>query len=292
MHSKLDQVRTFKTVAECGSLIDAAKILNRTPSAISMSLKQFTEQLGGELFETDRKSMLTPLGDFVFEQSRTALKDFDESMDSIQRYAKGDYGAVRIACVPSFSTRMLPKIVKKFSQKMPAVRLELRDIDSDLINKAVRKGLIDFGIASRSAKAHQLKTKLLFEEPLGVVCQSDHSLANQTSPISWKQLMAQEFVSTELHKLINNSQIDRLREKAKLHIHNLSSLLSFIIEGFGITLLPRSAIPDHLDLCFLPLKDKSAQRQLFLIEHKKHRLSPAVKTFKAHVINCIKADIR
>ena len=292
MLSKLDQVRTFKTVAECGSLIDAAKILNRTPSAISMSLKQFTQQLGGELFETDRKSILTPLGDFVLEQSRTALNDFDESMESIERYAEGDFGTVRIACVPSFSTRMLPKIVKQFSLKMPDVRLELRDIDSDLINKAVSKGIIDLGIASRLGKDHQLKTKLLFEEPLGVVCQPNHLLAKQVKPVSWAQLKTQEFVSSELHKLLNNSHIDQLRKKAKLHIHNLASLLTFIIEGFGVTLLPRSAIPDHLGLCFLPLEDASAQRQLFLIEHKKHKLSPAVKSFKAQIKNSIKAGIR
>lgn len=292
MYPKLDQIRTFKTVAEHGSLTDAAKILNRSPSAISMSLKQFTHQLGGELFETDRKSALTPLGDFVLEQSRTALNDFDEAMKSIQRFARGDFGTVRVACVPSFSTRMLPKIVKQFRARMPTVRLELRDIDSDFINQAVRNGLVDFGIASRLSESHQLKTRLLFVEPIGVVCKPDHSLVKSGKAVSWPQLESEEFVSTEMHKLINHSQIDQLRLKANLHIHNLASLLSFIIQGYGITLLPRSAVPDHLDLCFLPLEDQSAQRQLFLIEHKKHRMSPAVKSFKAHIINSIKTDNR
>lgn len=287
MHSKLDQVRTFKTVAEYGSLTDAAKILNRSPSAISMSLKQFTEQLGGELFETDRKSTLTPLGDFVLEQSRTALKDFDESMESIRRFAKGDFGTVRIACVPSFSTRMLPRIVKEFSRQMPAVRLELRDIDSELINRAVRKGIVDMGIASRLTVSQQLKTKLLFEEPLGVVCQPGHPLSGQARPVTWPQLKTQTFISTELHKLISHPNLDSMRKQARLHIHNLASLLSFIMEGFGVTLLPRSAIPDHLALCFLPLEDKTAKRRLYLIEHKKHRLNPAARRFKSHIINCI-----
>ncbi len=285
MHTKLDHMRTFKVVAETGSLSDAAKILNRTPSAISMSLKQFTELLGNELFETDRKSVLTPLGHFVLEQSRNALKDFDDSIEMIQRYAKGNFGTVRIASVPSFSTKLLPKIVKRFSSELPDARIEIRDMDSDLINKAVRNGIVDFGVASQIGGTSRLKAELIIEEPLGVVCEASDTLANKRKPLRLEELAHENFISNDLIKLIDNPYLEHLRKNAKLHIPNIASLLSFIYEGFGVTVLPRTALPEDKNLKFIPLTDQSAKRRLFIIQHIKHRLNPAAKKFKEHIQN-------
>ena len=62
---RLELLKTFRIVAEQGSLARAADILGRTPSAISMSLSQLEAELGAPLFETDRKNRLTPLGERV-----------------------------------------------------------------------------------------------------------------------------------------------------------------------------------------------------------------------------------
>ena len=55
-------LRCFATVARSGNLADAGDKLGRTPSAVSMMLKQFEEHLGAPLFESERKSKLTALG--------------------------------------------------------------------------------------------------------------------------------------------------------------------------------------------------------------------------------------
>ena len=283
MQFKLDQVRTFIAVAESGSLNDAAKILDRTPSAISMSLKQFTEKLGDELFETDRKSTLTTLGHFVLEQSRNALKEFDESMDRVHRYAEGGFGSVRIASVPSFSTRILPGIAERFRKKLPDVNLELRDMDSVSINSAVRNTVVDFGIASNIGITYDLETELLLEEPFGVVCRTENLLNQNHTVIEWEQLESRQFINNGLCKLIKNSYMEQLRNDSKIHIYNIATLLGFISKGLGVTVLPRSAVPDHYNLCFLPLYDKLAIRQLFIMQRKPHGLNPAASMLKHQI---------
>lgn len=67
---ELEMLRTFVALAEAGNISDAAKRLFRTASAISMTLKQLEQEVGGELFETDRKNRLTPLGAFMLETGR------------------------------------------------------------------------------------------------------------------------------------------------------------------------------------------------------------------------------
>jgi len=283
MNIKLDLLRSFITVAECGNLQEASEILSRTPSAISMGLKQLKEQLGAELFETDRKSSLTPIGRFVFQEGSRALTDFDESMSTIQRFANGEMGVVRIATVPSVATRLLPAVVREFRHLAPNVRLELRDTDSAMVAAAVRNGSVDCGVASLSRVSNDLVCELLLEEPFGVVCRPDHPLAQSKKPLSWKSLEGVSFISNGLCAQIHDSDFSRLNSNTTVQIHNIATLLSFIQQDMGVTLLPRLAVPTQDEFSFLPLADKTAVRQLYFLQQRHHRLSPAALAFKAEI---------
>ena len=280
MNIKLDLLRSFITVAECGNLQEASEILSRTPSAISMSLKQLNESLGAELFKTDRKSSLTPIGRFVLKEGRRALADFDESMNTIQRYAHGEMGVVKIATVPSVATRLLPDVVRQFRKTAPNVRLELRDTDSEMVAAAVRNGSAECGIASLPLASNDLTCELLLEEPFGLVCRPDHPLAKTTMPLTWQSLEGISFISNGLLAQIRDNDFNRINSDTTIQVHNISTLLSFIQQDMGVTLLPRLAVPQQKDFVFLTLADKTAVRQLYFLQQRHHRLSPAALAFK------------
>ena len=291
MNIKPENLRTFVTVADCGNLHEASEILGRTPSAISMSLKQLSEQLGADLFETDRKSNLTPTGQFVLEESRRALSSFDESVRTIQRYTQGEMGVVRVATVPSVASHLLPDVVSRFQKKAPKVRLELRDTDSVMVAAAVQNGSVDCGVASLSFASHDLHHQLLLEEPFGLVCRPDHPLAKSKQPLKWQALEDVTFISNGLCEQIRDEQFVRINSNTAIQVHNIVTLLGFIQQGMGVTLLPRLAVPDEGDLCFLPLADKSAVRRLYFLESKHHRISPAGVVFKGEVVGSMVSDI-
>ena len=283
LNIKPENLRTFVTVADCGTLQEASEILGRTPSAISMSLKQLSEQLGAELFETDRKSNLTPTGRFVLEESRRALSGFDESVRTIQRYTKGEMGVVRIAAVPSVASHLLPDVVSRFQEKSPSVRLELRDTDSVMVATAVRNGSVDCGIASLSFASKDLQHELLLEEPFGLVCRPDHPLAATQHPLPWSALEGVDFISNGLCSQIRDESFSQINSDTLIQVYNIVTLLGFIHQGMGVTLLPRLAMTDQSELCFLPLADKAAVRRLYFLQHKHHRISPAGMVFKGEV---------
>lgn len=281
MNIKPDVLRTFVAVASCGSLAEASGQLNRTPSAISMALKQFEKQLGAPLFETDRKSSLTALGRFTLEEGQRALSDFDESVNTIQRYIKGETGTVRLATVPSFSTRFLPEIIRQFHSDTPNVRLELRDLDSTLVTTAVRNGSVDFGIASHVAGSHDLRESLLLEESFGIICCPTHRLAKQKKPVDWEALEGETLVSNGLAATIKHPVCQRLLNDSNIHIHNTATLLSFVQQGMGITLLPRMVV--NKELCFVPLADDTVLRSLYFLQHRQHHLNPPAIHLKAMI---------
>jgi DNA-binding transcriptional LysR family regulator len=98
---KLGQLRSFVAVAETGALAAAARRVGRTPSAVSMSLKQLEETLGGSLFEGERKGRLTPLGEHCLQVARRMVEDHEAGQEEMLRFAAGGDGEVRIAAVPS-----------------------------------------------------------------------------------------------------------------------------------------------------------------------------------------------
>ena len=118
---RLELLKTFRIVAEQGSLAGAADILGRTPSAISMSLSQLEAELGAPLFETDRKNRLTPLGERVLEESVRATDAYDRSVDAIERHATSLAGTVRIAAVPS-ATSSPSSTTRRFGRCFPGLR--------------------------------------------------------------------------------------------------------------------------------------------------------------------------
>lgn len=288
MNIKPESLRTFVTVADCGNLHEASEILGRTPSAISMTLKQLSEQLNAELFETNRKSNLTPTGQFVLEESRRALNSFDESVRTIERYTKGEMGVVRVATVPSVASHVLPAVVSRFQQKSPKVRLELRDTDSVMVATAVRNGSVDCGVASLSFASHDLQHELLLEEPFGLVCRPNHPLANTTQPLKWQALEGVTFISNGLCEQIRNERFMRINSRTAIQVHNIVTLLGLIQQGMGVTLLPRLAVPDGGEFCFLPLADKTVVRRLYFLENRHHRISPAGQLFKEEVVGSFK----
>ena len=291
MHIKLDTLRTFIAVADAGALAEASDILGRTPSAISMTLKNFTNELGGELFETDRKSALTPLGQFVLKESRRAISDFDSSMMSIHRYAHGEVGTIRIAAVPSTTLKIIPEATKALLTKTPDIRFELRDADSRTVISSVQNGSVDFGIASLTTSFYDLNVELILEEPFGVICKKNHPLTKKVTPISLQDLYNEKVISNDLFHLTKNPELIQLTAKSHTHIHNNTSLLSFINNGFGLTLLPLSSIDGQENLCFLPLEDKTITRKLFFISRKHYQLSVASNQLKNEIKKYIQTII-
>ncbi|HBQ17117.1 MAG TPA: LysR family transcriptional regulator, partial [Myxococcales bacterium] len=121
MTIKIEMLRAFAIVAESGTLAEAATRLRRTPSAISMTLKGLEEHLGQRLFATDRKNRLTPLGEYVLDQARRELQQFDATISAIEGFATAPQGLIQVAAVPSVAGMIFPQVVGAFLARHPGV---------------------------------------------------------------------------------------------------------------------------------------------------------------------------
>ncbi len=275
-------LRVFRTVAEKGSLAGAAEVLGRTPSAISMMLAQLEDDIGAQLFETDRKSKLSPLGQLVLDESSRATDAFSRSLDAIRRHAASLAGTVRVAAVPSAVATVLPGVIAEFRAERPDVRLEISDVDSDRVRRRVMLDEADIGIISALSDDNSGGITI-FRDDLGIACKPDgriRSHVNAGSALSWDLLALEALIANPLCKLVSHPVVDRAIESCNLEARNTSALLSFVRAGLGATILPRSAVDEGQDdLVFLVPSDPRTRRDLRKISRTNEGFSPAVNAF-------------
>ncbi len=275
MSIKIEMLRCFHAVADSGSLAVASERLGRTPSAVSMMLKQFEDHVGAPLFETSRKSKLTPLGAQVLAEARRELAHFDRTVTMIEGLSRAELGLVRLAATPSVAQMILPPVIRRFLEAHPNVQIDIRDMDSQSVLNELQAERADIGLAGIGPLIG-FNSAPLFRDPFGVVCRADHSLARDWGKLTWTDLAEVSYIANGLCDQIRDPDFRPIRAGAKLSVFNTASLLGVVREGIGVTVLPKLAVPpEFTDLVFLPLVDSTAQREVWLLSQPETLITPA-----------------
>lgn len=281
-------LRCFATVARSGNLADAANKLGRTPSAISMMLKQMEDHLGAPLFESERKNKLTALGVFTLDEASRELEHFDRTISAIENYAYAKSGMIRIAVVPSVAEIMLPQIVRRFLQDHPEVHVDIQDMDSGAVLREIERERVDIGIATGPRMISEIECEELFSDAFGIVCRPDHPLAEAGPPLCWGDLAPWAFIANGICGQISDDALQNVIRSSKLMVRNTTSLLAMVRADVGITVLPRLVVDQRANgIKFLEVGDPSARRRIDLMRRTHTRLSPATVKFQ----NAIRAFV-
>ncbi|MCB1368626.1 MAG: LysR family transcriptional regulator [Rhodobacteraceae bacterium] len=280
---KLEHLRTFITVADTGNIADAAEMLGRTPSAVSMTLKQLEGDIGGALFQSDRKSNLTALGRFTLDNARAQISGFDASVRTIRAYAAHEIGRLAIASVPSVATILLPSALATFLGPRPGLEVELLDADSRSVARMVDAGSAEIGIAGPPQETARLTFAPLICDRFRVVHSASDPLAAITRPLDWQDLHDASFIRNEAADAIDLPELRERYYAATLMVRNVASLLAMVREGLGVTLLPTLAtinLPAGLQARDVDFR--GAERIVGMITRTASHPSPVAAAFVRH----------
>lgn len=277
MAIKIEMLRCFGTVAEHGSLSEAAAALGRTPSAVSMMLRQFEEHVGAPLFETSRKSRLTPLGEMILAEARRELSHFDRTVTAIEGLSRAEQGHVRLAVTPSVAQAVMPPILQCYLRQHRGVSVEMVDTDSRSVHRELTSERADIGIGSLP-EMPGFERHLAFTDAFGVVCPHDHPLAATRKLLRWSDLGDHGFIANGLCSHVKDAAFQPILTASRLMVRNTTSLLSLVRAGLGVTLLPELLVlRGHGDLAFLPLAESTARRDVWIVTPPVAMLTPAAR---------------
>jgi len=142
----LEQLRTFVSVLEAGSLTAAAPHVFLSQSAVSEQMRKLEERVGQSLLVRSKAGVLaTPAGERLLAH---ALRLIDLA-DGALRDLRGEQlaGELRLGVTDYFRPRELSTLLARLAQSHPQMRLDVSIMKSADIERFYARGELDIGMA-------------------------------------------------------------------------------------------------------------------------------------------------
>lgn len=281
MAIKTEMLRYFVEVAEAGNLATAAKNLGRTPSAVSMMLKQLEENLGAPLFETDRKSRLTALGAFTLDQSRREVAHFESTISALRNFAKSGEGQVRVATMPAAAANLMPEVISRVHTENPDILVAVEDMTNDAILAGVRAETVDLGIVNEFIISgySNIKSSLIMTDRIGLLCARDSELGRKET-LYWSDIANTPIISHALCDLIDEPAVRKAAANSRTRVASALSIQSFVRSGKYVSPMPElGGISLPRDLVFRIPEGTEYRRNVFLVWNEHNKPTPAILRF-------------
>jgi DNA-binding transcriptional LysR family regulator len=163
---ELREVRSLLALSEAGSIRQAAATCNISPAAMHKHLKTLESEFGVRLYEKhDGRLRLTEAGRILVPIAREMLLNYDAAFAAMEEWKGGGRGVVRVGAGPSFSSNLLPALIKRFRRKFPRVDVYVETGDSDHLISRLSNGALDliFDLAGAAAGHKNLEQVVEWE---------------------------------------------------------------------------------------------------------------------------------
>lgn len=127
MPHDITDLRFFVTITESGSLAEAARRLDVTPSAVSQRLRQLESRLGLQLaHRSTRRFALTEEGELFRQGVTGTLRGLDQLVDSLRERSGEVAGTLNVGGPLGFGRRYLAGAIADFQTRHPRLKVSLK----------------------------------------------------------------------------------------------------------------------------------------------------------------------
>lgn len=142
---RLRDLHVFIAVAQQGSISKAARKLRVSQPAVSGVITNLEHTIGERLFDRDQRGVEpTKYGRALLQRSLVVFDELKQGIKDIEFLADPTIGELRIGCVDSIASTLLPPIIHNFSQRYPRVVLHVhRLVTTDVEFTKLRERSLD-----------------------------------------------------------------------------------------------------------------------------------------------------
>lgn len=276
-------LRAFASLGCLGAFTKAAAALDVSQPALSAAIKHLESVSGVQLVErTTRRVSLTEAGKALLPKAETAVASFDRAVEELGALADGRAGCVRIASVPSFVVRVLPRVLSEFSAEFPAVTVHIREENEAEVNRRVLAGDVDFGFGGDFRTLPELAYTPPVTDQVGLLARADHPLARSRGPLAWRDLGGLRFAAfgplTTLRRMVSAVPgLPASVAEPAYEVADVITLEALLEAGLAVAASFKLGTYRGRDrkLVFRPLVEPALTRTIALVTPSNRTLAPA-----------------
>ncbi|WP_435242070.1 LysR family transcriptional regulator [Streptomyces cucumeris] len=246
-------LRTFVSVARCGSFAEAAHELGSTPSAVSRHIATLEADLCAPLL-TRQPVTLTPAGARLLEHAGPLLVRLDAARAEVERLAGSGTARLTLGASPLTLTPRIATALEELRGTHPGVRITVRILGRQEVPAALARGALDLGLVDGPAApadplpppaAGALTAAGIAEGPLVVALPTGHPLARRLglrlTDLADSRWLDAPDTAMPLVRLRALARTGGFRAALTYQGTEVRGLLALVAAGHGLALLPHTA---------------------------------------------------
>jgi DNA-binding transcriptional LysR family regulator len=274
----LGQLEAFVEVAQHQSFSKAAEALFLTQPSVTARIQALERELGEPLFERDGRGVrLTDVGNSFLPYAQRVLKDLQEGRDALEGLRSLQIGALRLGSAFTVSTYVLPKLLKTYHERFPAVEISVKTGRSEEVLHLVLGDEVQAGLV-RAVVHPDVETVQLYEDEVVLVTNSQHPFA-ASGEARLEDVGRQPLIlfdeGSSYHDLVRGlfHQAGVVPWTA-MELDSMEATKKMVEEGLGIAMLPRVSVEREVKLGVLAeikLRDAENPRRAIALIYRRSR---------------------
>ena len=280
MNINFELYRIFYVVANHKNITKASEELHISQPAISKSIKNLEDQLGGQLFvRTKRGVVLTDEGKEFYNYIKQAIEYINNAENKFTDLINLETGTIKIGISTTLTKEFLLPYLEKFHEKYPKIDIQIdTNITPELLHKLIN-GLLDIVILNLKGKSYGDDLEIIKCKKV-----TDCFAVNK----KYKDLIDKELSLKELNNypLILQPKGSNTREfldtfarengvtlKSGIELAGYSLVVEFTKIGLGIGYINKDyskSLLQNKELFELNIKEKIPSRYIGMVLSKNH----------------------
>ena len=286
---ELRHLVALKAIAEEGTFGRAAQHLGYTQSAISQQIAMLERIVGQKLIDRPggpRPVSLTEAGELLLRHAEAIAARLQAAQADLAALDAGDAGPLKIGTYQSVGARVLPLLLREFSEQWPQVDVTLQESadDRELLH-LVERGELDLSFVVLPLDPGPYEAAELFRDPYVLVVPAGSPLGRDRAP-SLRELLDQPLISNRTCRTTQRVE-ERLRHAGREpHIAFRSddngTVQGLVAAGVGIAIVPLLTV-DETDKAIrvVDLAERVPPRLIGVAWHRDRRRTRAAEAFVA-----------
>ena len=240
----LEHLRYFQTVARCGSLSAAARVLDISQPGLTAVIKQLEESFGTRLLVRLRTGVsLTSTGEELLRYANESLSRLEEVEQRIRGLESDEVGSFVIGCHESLGAYFLPQWMTRFLESNPRIQLTLSNAPSAVVQGNTVERAVHFGLVVNPQPHPDLVQMKLFRDAVDLFVAADGAPPEGDLEAAKERLRRGPLVFAG--RIVQSQQIiDELATMNALPSRllpcgDLELVKSFALAGLGVAVIPR-----------------------------------------------------
>ncbi|MCG8335218.1 MAG: LysR family transcriptional regulator [Proteobacteria bacterium] len=256
-----NRLKVFYHIFKHQSVVQAARELHVTQSAVSQALNKLEEEIQQSLFTRVHKKLVpTPAGIRLFESMEPFIANLKIQLELIRHSLSAPSGLLRIGAPVEFGEKYLVPACAGFREIYPRVSFQLEFGHPDKLIPVIKKGDLDFALAdifNRQGEYSRdraiLDIQPIFIEELVLACSQKYYDRQLKGRQQFKTLTESDYITYQLHApaikdwFRHHYKKTSSQLKTSLTVESVRGVVSGIRQHLGLGIVPSHLINREIE---------------------------------------------